>query len=181
VGDGQDAVVNALSGWQTRSMPKNPRRGVSNSGRPGPGYLGGLVAEQPVVIRDSNVVAYTSHITAYPEGFLFTAFVELASDDGPVPNVEPQIAVRFPDDRTWATFPYTPGERLVPCAGQTSSGPAGASWCMEYWIPDLPPRGQVTFTVTVGPIEGSATLDGAAIIEASSRATNLWEIPPEHV
>lgn len=172
--------INGLAGWQTRSMPKNPRWEQSSSHRPYPGYLGGLVTEQPVMIRDSNVVAYTSHIRAYPDGFLFIAFIEQASDDGPVTHAEPQIAVRFPDNRTWATYPYTPGERLVSCGGQSSSGPGGASWCMEYWIPDLPPRGTLTFTVTVGPIEGSATLDGAAIIEASTRATDLWEIPPEH-
>jgi hypothetical protein len=133
------------------------------------------------MIRDSNVVAYASHIRAYPDGFFFTAFIEQAGDDGPVTNSEPQVAVRFPDNRAWATYPYTPGERLVPREGQTSSGPDGASWCMEYWIPDLPSRGQVIFTVTVGPIEGSATLDGAAIIEASSRATDLWDRPPGHV
>lgn len=133
------------------------------------------------MIRESDVVAYISHISAYPNGFLFTAFIEQAIEEGPVMNAEPKIAVRFSDDRTWAEYPYTPGERLVSCGGESSSGQGGVSWRREYWIPALPPREKVVFTVTVGPIQGSATLDGAAIIDASSKATDLWETPPEHV
>ncbi len=133
------------------------------------------------MIRESDVVAYISRISAYPNGFLFTAFTEQASEEGPVTNAEPQIAVRFSDNRTWAEYPYTPGERLVPCGGESSSGPGGSSWRREYWIPALPPPEKLAFTVTVGSIEGSATLDGAAIIDASSKATDLWETPPEHV
>jgi len=173
--------VDGLRGWQTQSMPKNPHWEQFSWRRPYPGYLGGLVAEQPVMIRESDVVAYISRISAYPNGFLFTAFTEQASEEGPVTNAEPQIAVRFSDNRTWAEYPYTPGERLVPCGGESSSGPGGNSWRREYWIPALPPREKLAFTVTVGPIEGSATLDGAAIIDASSKATDLWETPPEHV
>jgi hypothetical protein len=133
------------------------------------------------MIRESNVVAYISQISAYPAGFLFTAFIEQASEEGPVKNAEPQIAVRFSDNRTWAEYPYTPGQRLVPCGSESSSGPGGISWRREYWIPALPPGKELVFTVTIGPIEGSATLDGAAIIDASSKATDLWETPPEHV
>jgi hypothetical protein len=132
------------------------------------------------MIRESDVVAYISHISAYPSGFLFTAFIEQGSEKGPVRHAEPQIAVRFSDNRTWAEYPYTPGERLVPCGSESSSGPGGISWRREYWIPALPSREKLAFTVTVGAIEGSATLDGAAIIEASSKATDLWETPPEH-
>jgi hypothetical protein len=160
-------------------MPKNPRWEQNSWRRPYPGYLGGLVAEQPVMIREPDVVAYISRISAYPDGFLFTAFIEQASEEDVVSNAEPQIAVRFPDGRTWAEYPHTPGERLVSCGGESSSGPGGASWRKEYWIPALPPRQNLAFTVTVGPIEGSATLEGAAIIDASSNATDLWDIPPE--
>jgi hypothetical protein len=162
-------------------MPKNPHWEQSSWRRPYPGYLGGIVAEQPVMIREADVVAYISHIGAYPNGFLFTAFIELASEENPVRNTEPQIAVRFSDDRTWAEYPHTPGERLVPCGSESSSGPGGISWRREYWIPALPPREKVAFTVTIGPIEGSATVDGAAIIDASGQATDLWETPPEHM
>lgn len=162
-------------------MPKNPRWEQFSWRRPYPGYLGGLVVEQPVMIRESDVVAYISQISAYPDGFLFTAFIEQASEEGPVENAEPRIAVRFSDRRTWAEYPHTPGQRLVPCGSQSSSGPGGISWRSEYWIPALPPREEVVFTVTVGPIGGSATLDGGVIIDASSKATDLWETPPEHI
>ena len=132
------------------------------------------------MIREPNVVAYISQIRAYPDGFSFSAFVEQVGEEGPVKDAEPRVAVRFSDNRTWAEYPHTPGERLVPSGGESSSGPGGASWRREYWIPALPPREQLTFTVTVGSFEGSATLDGAAIIDASSKATDLWEAPPEH-
>ena len=46
------------------------------------------------MIRERDVVAYISRIGAYPNGFLFTAFIEQASEDGPVSRAEPQIAVR---------------------------------------------------------------------------------------
>ncbi len=133
------------------------------------------------MIRESDVVAYISHIGAYPNGFLFTAFIEQASEESPVRKAEPRIAVRFSDNRTWAEYPYTPGERLVSCGGESSSGPGGTSWRREYWIPALPPREKLAFTVTVGPVEGSATLDGAAIVDAASKATDLWETRPEHL
>lgn len=153
-------------------MPKNPRWGWQ---RPHPGYLGGVVTGQPVMIREPELVAYISRIAAYPNGFLFTAFVEQSTEEGPGQQVEPRIAVRFSDNRTWAEFPHTPGERLVPCGGESSAGPGGASWRSEYWIPALPPRGEVAFTITVGPVEGSATLEGAAIVHAASHAIDLWE------
>jgi hypothetical protein len=132
------------------------------------------------MIRESEIVAYISRIAAYPNGFLFTAFVEQCAAEDRATHAEPRIAVRFSDNRTWAEYPYTPGERLVPCGTESSSGPGGVSWRSEYWIPALPPRDEVAFTVAVGPIEGSATLDGAVIIDASSKATDLWETSPEH-
>jgi hypothetical protein len=133
------------------------------------------------MIREPELVAYISRITAYPNGFLFTAFVEQAAEEGPAMHAEPRMAVRFSDNRTWAEYPYTPGQRLVPCGSESSTGPGGISWRSDYWIPALPPHGRLAFAVTVGPLEGSAALDGAAIIEASSKATDLWEVPPEHV
>ena len=131
------------------------------------------------MLREPNVVAYVSRIRAYPAGFAFTAFVEQVGEEGPVRNAEPRVAVRFSDNRTWAEYPYTPGERLVPYEGESTSGPGGVSWRREYWIPALPPSGQVTFTMTVGVLESSATLDGAVIVAASTRSTDLWEAPPE--
>jgi hypothetical protein len=134
------------------------------------------------MIREPDVVAYISQISAYPNGFLFTAFIfiEQAGEESSARNAEPQIAVRFSDNRTWAEYPYTPGERLVSCGGESSSGQGSSSWRREYWIPALPPREKLAFTVTVGSVEGSATLDGAAIIDASRKATDLWETPPDH-
>jgi hypothetical protein len=126
-----------LRGWQTQSVPKNPHWEQSSWRRPHPGYLGGLVAEQPVMIREPDVVAYISHVSAYPNGFLFTAFIEQASEEGPARNAESQIAVasritgRGRSTRTRqanAWFPAGASLRAVP-GGSPGAGSNGFRLC----------------------------------------------------
>jgi hypothetical protein len=158
-------------------MPKNPLWNELGWRGPHPGYLGGLVAEQPVMIREPNLVAYISEISAYPDGFTFTAYLQQATEDGPVQSNEPLVEVRFSDGRGWAEEPDKRHDFLLARYSESTRGPEGVSWRKQYWVPAMPPGGPVAFAMSIGPIDGSATFDGTALRDAASKAIDLWEPP----
>jgi hypothetical protein len=82
-------------------VPRNPRWSQLGWRGPHPGYLGGLVSEQPVLFREPTLVCYISHIGANPEGFIFTPFVQQATEDGPFNGDDARIEVIFADGRRW--------------------------------------------------------------------------------
>lgn len=126
-------------------MPKNPLWEKLRGRGPHPGYLAGLVTDQPVLVRQRDLVAYISHIGAYPEGFTFTAFVEQATEDGPLSGNEPHVEVNFADGRTWRYDLDMRGDFMFRPEAESSGGPGGQSWRARYWLPALPPEGPLTF------------------------------------
>jgi hypothetical protein len=159
---------------QTELMPANPLWSRLRGRGPHPGYLGGLLIDQPVMLRQPNLVAYVTSIRAYPEGLAFSARVEQGLDNGALRSAEPRVMVDFSDGRSWKADPDMIGDCLVPGPRVSSGGSAGASWQTEYWLPALPPPGQVHFSVSVGSATGTASVDGASVIAAARRADDLW-------
>lgn len=152
-------------------MPANPLWDQFRWRGPHPGYLGGLLDDQPVLARQPNLVAYVTNIRAYPKGFAFTACVEQAHDDGFLSPGEPHVVVGFADGRSWERDPDMLGDCLVRLRGESGAGgPGGAHWREEYWLPALPLPGPLTFFVSVGPAKWSASIDGAKVVVASTRA-----------
>jgi len=145
---------------------------------PHPGYLGGLLAEQLVLLRAPNLVAFVTNIRAFPQGVLFVVDIEESTDEilgGP----DPQIVVEFSDGRSFRHDLDSYGDGLLHSrASEWSGRDGGASWRKEFWLPSLPPPGPVTFTVTLGQSErwnGSASLEGRRLADAAKRALDLWK------
>jgi hypothetical protein len=156
-------------------MPHNPARRESRGDSPHPGYLGGLLEDQPVLIREAELVAFVTNIRAFPTGVLFVVCVEQATVDQLSDHLVTSgpVEVRL-SDGTVRRSDADRFEGLYQWASESSSGPGGASWRGEYWLPGLPPPGPVTFRISVGATSGAATLDGGAIRHAAGRATDLW-------
>jgi hypothetical protein len=141
---------------------------------PGPAHLGGLVADQPVVIRDADLVVYVTNIRAFPTGFLFTVVVEQRAS-GSLYGQEPEIEVDFSDGVQWRRDLDMRGNCLHQRGSESSGGPRGSSWRGEFWLPALPVAGPVTFKISVGDRIGLASLDGKVVIESAERAVDLWD------
>jgi hypothetical protein len=181
---------------QTSRMPDNH----SNWSRrlPRPGYLGGLLPDQPVLVREPNLVAYISGIRVYPEGFGLGWYVEQATADGPLsseppegrpsepslsgqaqawrlPLNDPRVSIRFSTGRLWTDTAEATSDRLLGLGVDASLGETGASWHGEYWLADLPSAGPLVFAIRLGVVSGFATLDGDYVREAATRAVDLWD------
>jgi len=158
-------------------VPANPLWSELEWRGPHPGYLGGLLRDQPVLIRRATLVAFITNIRVYPEGISFTARVVQATEEGLLSSNEPVVAVGFADGRSWKYDPDMRGDFLIPGGSQQSYGPGGASWDADYWLPFLPADGRVTFSISVGETTGSAFVDATTVLAATSRAIDLWEEP----
>jgi len=173
-------------------MPNKPLWPQGPWHGPDPSHLGGLLSEQPVLLRTAILVAYVTHIRVFPEGILFTVFAEQSIEEGPLkwtrdqmmpmpPSFSdgPVMTVAFSDGRTWRCDPDMRGDFLVLGGVSFSGGPEGASWRAEYWLPALPTEGPVVFSISVGEYSGDGSVDGAAFIAAAKRAIDLWEQPED--
>ena len=155
------------------------------------GELGGLLSEQPVLLRTAILVAYVSNIRVFPGGILFTVVAEQSIEEGPLRSHDsmmtsrpsfsdgPVMTVAFSDGHAWRCDPDPDvrGDCLVLGGVRLSEGPEGASWRADYWLPALPTEGPVVFSIAVGEYSGTASVDGATVIAAAKRAIDLWEQP----
>jgi hypothetical protein len=170
-------------------MPRKPiwRKGPWH-GRTG--QLGGLLSEQPVLLRTAILVAYVTNIRVFLDGILFTAFAEQSIEEGPLKPThdlmmpltpsssdEPVVTVTFPDGYTWRDDPDMDGDCLVQGGVSLFERAEGVSWRAEYWLPALPAEGPVVFCISVGEYSGTASVDGGTVIAAAKRAIDLWEQP----
>ncbi len=178
-------------------MPRNPLWDDLAGQRPHPGYLGGMLDAQPILLREANVVAFVTNVRAYPDGLLFQVVLEQAFDDGTLSRrgpfaSEPDVAVsvEFADGSSWSTTrfasrsmirdspprvdPHRVTGRLVELGRSRSGGDGGASWASEYWLPVLPPPGPVVFHVELPNRMGRGTIEGEAIRTAADKAIDLW-------
>ena len=175
-------------------MPRKPLWGESSLNGPRTGHLGALLSDQPILVQDANVVVYITNIRVYPFGLLFTALGEQSIGDGPLKcwsrdfppsssdlppssSDEPVVTVTFSDGHTWRYDPEMRGDCLIPRASERAGGPEGSTWRAEYWLPALPTEGPVVFSISVGEYSGTASVDGATVLAAASRAIDLWEQP----
>lgn len=142
---------------------------------PDRGHLGGLLSEQPVLIRNETVVAYITNIRCFPGGFLFCACVEQTFVDLDVEQPEPVVEVKFADGTTWPENPDVLGDSLLRLGGTAAGGSERYSWSFEYWVPALPPSGPTTFRIVVGQHAGNGAVDAALFRSAAERATYLWD------
>lgn len=143
-------------------------------GGPHPGYVGGLLTEQPVLIRDESVVAYVTNIRCFPRGFLFCILTQLVGDGREGGSIPPDVVVEFADETSWRENLDIVGDVLIRRGSQSSGGAGTASWSTEYWLPALPPPGPTTFRITVGKQSGAGAVDAALIRAAAERAIDLW-------
>ena len=161
---------------------------------PPPGMLGGLVLEQPVLIRDEDVVAFVTGITAYPAGFSFVIRVEARWTRGDDPTLDEwnrssvdrdgfDLVVAFGDGQRWHGGRDRAGGCLVGRGVQSSFGDTGTSHKAEYWLASLPSSGPVQFEITLEPptnrgrstsTTGIATVEGELLRQAARRAVDLW-------
>ena len=150
---------------------------------PHPGYVGGMLEAQPVLLREPNLVAFVTKVRCYPRGFLFEVVLEQAIDDGTFGHSGPsgaepdhvvQVSVEFSDGSQWQVDADRVDGCLVALAHSGSAGDGGASWSTEFWLPALPLKGPVTFLVEVSGRKGRGTIDGEAIRTAAAKAVDLW-------
>ena len=141
---------------------------------PHPGYIGGLLTEQPVLIRDETVVAYVTNIRCFPRGFLFCIFTQQVADDREGGSLPPDVVVEFADGTSWRENLDMVGDVLIRRGSESSGGAGTALWSVEYWLPVLPPPGATTFRVTVGERSGAREVDAGLIRAAATRAIDLW-------
>ena len=163
-------------------MPRNPLWDERAWQGPHPGYVGGMLEAQPVLLREPNVVAFVTNVRAYPQGLLFEVVLEQAVDDGALslsgdlfdskPDV--QVSVSFANGSRWQVNEDRVGGCLIELGHSGSSGDGGASWSTEYWLPALPPPGPVTFIVELPGRTGQGTIEGDDIRRAAGKAIDLW-------
>jgi hypothetical protein len=157
--------------------------------------LGGLVVEQPVLIRDKDVIAFITGITAYPAGFSFVARVEArwTREDDPTldewnrSNIDRNgldLVVSFADGQHWHGRRDRSGGGLSGRGVRSSFGDTGTSHQAEYWLASLPSSGPVQFEITLEPptnrgrstsTTGIATVEGELLKQAARRAVDLWD------
>ena len=156
-----------------------------------PWILGGLVAEQPILVHAADLVIFVTRITGYPNGFSFCVHFELRSlpshhafqiDLSPVGEewrVAPEVG--FADGTRWRVVTHG-GDGIVFESAEAGFGPLGGSYSATYWVPALPPAGPVEFTIRfdsadehiLASREGSAEVDGTLILRAARTAMELW-------
>lgn len=156
--------------WHPDEMPSDSLWG------PHPSHVGGLLTEQPVLLRGDSVVAYVTNIRGFPAGFLFSVVVEQAAQDREGEGDEPEVIVEFSDGTTWRENLDLVGNSLFRRSSQSSGGSGGASWSAEYWLRALPTAGPVTFRITVYGLSGAGHVDAALIRLAAEQAIDLWTI-----
>ncbi len=175
-------------------MPRNPLWDELAWQGPHPGYVGGMLEAQPILLREPNIVAFVTNVRAYPQGLLFEVVLEQAVDDGTLradgrfhskPQVwadeqalhlhgQHDVSVQFADGSGWTTDEDRVTGSLIELGHSRSSGDGGASWSAEYWLPALPPPGPVTFLVELPDHTGHGTIEGGDIRAAAARAIDLW-------
>lgn len=162
-------------------MPRNPLWDDLGQQGPHPGYMGGMLEAQPVLLRESNIVGFVTNVRAYPEGLMFHVVLEQALDDGTLTRSGPleakpsvRVSVEFADGSRWQADEHGGSESLIELEQDRSSGEGGASWFAGYWLPALPPSGPVTFLVDLGDRRGQGRIQGDDIREAARKATDLW-------
>ena len=138
---------------------------------PPPGYIGGLLSNQPVLLRRPNLVAYLTKVRAYPTGVLFQVAIE---------ERQPDVLERVMDwDEDVQVAVTVAGSQDHPDVDQlgseASSGEEGASWLAEYWVSRAPDAGQFIFEVTIGDLVGVASLPGALLQSAAASAIDFFE------
>ena len=156
--------------------------------------VGGLVLEQPVLIRDNDVIAFVTGITAYPAGFSFVMRVEARWTRGDDPTLDEwnrsnvdrnglDLVVSFADGQRWHARRDRAGG-LIRRGVQSSFGDTDTSHKAEYWLASLPSSGPVQFEITLEPptnrgrstsTTGIATVEGELLKQAARRAVDLWD------
>jgi hypothetical protein len=138
---------------------------------PPPGYIGGLLSEQPVLLRRPNLVAYLTKVRAYPTGVLFQVAIEERQADvlervmDGDEDVDVAVTVDGSEDRP----------DVDQLGSEASSGEDGASWLAEYWVSRAPGVGHFIVDVTIGDLAGSASLPGALLQSAAAGAIDFFE------
>ena len=138
---------------------------------PPPGYIGGLLSEQPILLQRPNLVAFLTKVRAYPEGVSFQVAIEERQAEV-LERVmdwdeEVEVAVTVEGD------PEPP--EIFQLGSEASSGDQGATWLADYWVPRSPGTGQVTFRVTIGDLVGTASLPGALLRSAAALAVDFFQ------
>ena len=163
--------------------------------------LGVSVPIEPLLLVRTHMVAVClGGVVAYPAGVELTLAVRRRSgaDDaewidrqmflrrrrgGEVPPEFLRFGVEFADGRKATNLgwhmrfdPLQPPDR--PILVERGGGGGGTRWDQGYWLWPLPPPGRLSFVVE-WPSEGvtltRVEVDAGAILEASTRATTLWE------
>ena len=138
---------------------------------PPAGYVGGLLSEQPVLLRRPNLVAYLTKVRAFPTGVLFQVAIEERR-----PDVLERVMDWDEDVQVAVTVEGSQDDPDVDQLGsEASSGEDGASWLAEYWVSHAPGVGRFTFEVTIGDLAGSASLPGALLQSAAASAIDFFE------
>ena len=167
-----DAQPQVVKGRLLEAMSDRPR----GQGRE-PGRLGGLLSEQPVLIRESNLVAYITDIHVYPTGFAFTAFTGDATERPDRYMTEPRLSVVFADGQFFSDDPGTAEGYLLSTDRQSCTEAGRSIYQTDYWVPILPTSGPVTFSVLIGESSGEASIDSERFVAAADASVDLWQPP----
>lgn len=164
--------------------------------------LPGVVATELLLARSSAAAIAVSGLLAYPTGFEFILNLVLRREDrrgrilggpgwlhGPAPyGDEPlpdefvRLGVAFADGRVASNlgrraFPAPDSEPTGPVLLPDGGGGGGRHYDMRYWVWPLPPPGPVAFVCewpALGIPESRAEIDAGLILDAATRAVQLW-------
>lgn len=165
------------------------------------GVVPAVVPIERLLSRTEDVAIYLSGCWAYPPGFEIEVFVVARDEDssldpysyqhefetqrtGEIPPGKLRLGLQFADGTTVTNtgrdFEWEWGPELEP-KGPRMSGTRGqggeGEWSHAFWVWPLPPAGSLEF-VWEWPAAGNplsrVELDGAAIIEAASRAQVIF-------
>jgi hypothetical protein len=164
---------------------------------------GALPLELLLAASQTAVVALRGR-AAYPTGFEFDLVARLRAmtpEDGPragrflvvspdeitdgkLPPRFLRFGLEFSDGRKVTNLPRTRPEPFADPGvgpilwGRDGSG-SNSAWRQSYWVWPLPPPGPLKFVCAwpaFGIPESTASVDGAVVIDAATRATVVWPL-----
>ncbi len=164
---------------------------------------GALPLELLLAASQTAVVALRGR-AAYPTGFEFDLVARLRAltsedepsagqflvvspeeiTDGKLPPRFLRFGLEFSDGRKVTNLPGAgPGPFADPGVGPILWGRDGSgsnsAWRQSYWVWPLPPPGPLKFVCAwpaFGIPESTASVDGAVVIDAATRATVVWPL-----
>jgi hypothetical protein len=162
--------------------------------------LGGVVAKELLLVKTAEAAVAIVGMLAYRTGFEFTLSSVLRREDRrgvfdpvmhhpfgrradePLPDRFLRLGVAFSDGTAVTNldrraFRWTESEPSGPLLMQDGGGGGGRRYDMTYWVWPLPPAGPLTFVCqwpAFGIPETRAEVDAALILEAATRAVQLW-------